>query len=110
MNQQNLDELKDIIQVRIDCLLVMIDGNARTARIAKDANGNNMFAADINSQQGRGIEDHAIQQAQEELTQLTHALSWLESDQAGICEGCGKQIPMERLRRVPTTRKCDNCT
>ena len=44
-----------------------------------------------------------------ELEELEQALERLESGTFGLCEGCAEQIPLRRLRAVPTTRYCLAC-
>ena len=45
----------------------------------------------------------------QELEELEQALGRLESGTFGLCEGCADQIPLRRLRAVPTTRYCLAC-
>lgn len=44
-----------------------------------------------------------------ELARLKANLLWLDSDEAGLCESCGNDIPLARLMAVPTTRFCIQC-
>ena len=44
-----------------------------------------------------------------ELDDLDQALERLEYGTFGVCEGCDEQIPLRRLRAVPTTRYCVGC-
>lgn len=43
------------------------------------------------------------------LEEARAAVSRLERGVYGICEGCGKPIPAERLEAIPTTRLCIEC-
>ncbi len=45
----------------------------------------------------------------QELARLKANLMWLESDDAGLCENCGCEIPFLRLKAVPVTRLCIEC-
>ena len=45
----------------------------------------------------------------QELARLRTNLKWLDSEEAGYCATCGKEIPFERLRAVPVTRLCIDC-
>ncbi|MDX1694392.1 MAG: TraR/DksA C4-type zinc finger protein [Ketobacteraceae bacterium] len=107
MNEDDIVEMKAVIQARIEFLLVMIDENARSAS-SSGIHPNDMFES-AGRADGHPVAEDAIRQAQQELTQLTRNLSWLESDRGGVCELCGRNIPLERLKRVPTTRTCSNC-
>ncbi|NJP52055.1 molecular chaperone DnaK [Streptomyces sp. SBST2-5] len=48
----------------------------------------------------------AIQSALQEIEQ---ALARLDDGTYGICEGCGKPVPPERLEILPYTRHCVTC-
>jgi RNA polymerase-binding protein DksA len=43
------------------------------------------------------------------LDEVTDAQARLESGTFGICEGCARPIPLERLRALATTRLCVAC-
>ena len=44
-----------------------------------------------------------------ELLQLTKSLAWLDSEEAGLCEECGSEISLARLKVVPNSRLCITC-
>jgi DnaK suppressor protein len=44
-----------------------------------------------------------------ELDEIEDALNRLESLTFGICERCGRSIPLARLRAVPEARLCIAC-
>jgi DnaK suppressor protein len=44
-----------------------------------------------------------------ELDEVEQALERLEYGTFGLCDGCQEQIPLRRLRAVPTTRYCFPC-
>ena len=52
-----------------------------------------------------------LSQDSERLTLIDDALLRLmkDPDSFGVCENCGKDIPMERLDIVPWTRRCMDC-
>ena len=41
--------------------------------------------------------------------EVTHALERIEQGAYGRCERCGKDIPVERLEAIPSTRFCVDC-
>ena len=43
------------------------------------------------------------------LAQVEEALERIREGAYGICEGCGKPIPVARLDAVPHTKLCVNC-
>ena len=44
-----------------------------------------------------------------EMDEIYAAQARLETGTFGICEGCGRSIPLARLRAVPTARYCVAC-
>lgn len=109
MSEDDITVLRAVILARIEFLLVMIDENARSAFADSPAKApDNMFYP-AGEPRNNPVADNAIEQAQQELTQLTRNLSWLETESAGVCEHCGCDISLERLKRVPATRACSQC-
>jgi RNA polymerase-binding protein DksA len=47
--------------------------------------------------------------ARAELIQIKQALERIASGEYGICQECGRQIPMERLKAIPYTSYCVEC-
>ena len=47
--------------------------------------------------------------AERDLAEIEEALTRLSFDDYGRCEGCGRSIPMERLRVRPAARFCVPC-
>ena len=71
-------------------------------------------------QAGAVVEDAATQtvaailarlegQQKRELDEIEDALTGLESGTFGVCESCGRAIPLARLRAVPAARHCLDC-
>lgn len=46
---------------------------------------------------------------QDELEEISAAQERLEAGRFGICEKCGRPIPLARLRVLPTARRCIRC-
>jgi DnaK suppressor protein len=44
-----------------------------------------------------------------ELDEIDEALVRLEYGTFGLCEGCDQQVPLPRLRAMPTARYCHAC-
>jgi len=44
-----------------------------------------------------------------ELDEIEDALARLEAGTFGLCDRCGRAIPLARLRAVPATRACIDC-
>jgi len=44
-----------------------------------------------------------------ELDEIENALARLEHGSFGVCESCGRGIPLARLRAMPAARHCLDC-
>ena len=55
------------------------------------------------------VQSQLVELEQRELVKIEHALQRMQSDTYGICEGCGKKIPMVRLNALPYTTLCIQC-
>lgn len=44
-----------------------------------------------------------------ELTAIDRALARIDDDTYGVCDGCGKRIPLARLRVRPMASQCVSC-
>jgi DnaK suppressor protein len=57
------------------------------------------------------VETHAglIELAESHLKAIDAALSRLERNRYGLCEGCGNEIPIARLRALPFATYCLRC-
>lgn len=44
-----------------------------------------------------------------ELEQIEHALQQMRDGQYGVCESCGKNIPVARLQALPYASNCIRC-
>ena len=49
------------------------------------------------------------ERGKEEIGEIELALAKIDSDRYGVCELCGKSIPIKRLKVLPATRLCRNC-
>jgi DnaK suppressor protein len=50
-----------------------------------------------------------VHQARHHLTEIDAALARLDAGTYGICERCGRQIPLDRLEVRPIARTCVSC-
>ncbi|MGP4072979.1 TraR/DksA C4-type zinc finger protein [Piscibacillus sp. B03] len=61
--------------------------------------------ADTGTEMYEREKDMALhRRAEEELSEIDHALEKMENGTYGICEKSGKEIPAERLKAMPTAR------
>lgn len=49
-------------------------------------------------------------QEQHEIEEIDLALSRIDAETYGVCEGCRKKIPSERLHALPAARYCVKCS
>ena len=49
------------------------------------------------------------ERGKEEIAEIELALTKMSSGRYGMCELCGKSIPIKRLKVLPATRLCRNC-
>jgi len=54
----------------------------------------------------RELDEGLEEDAREQLHQVEKALARIESGEYGLCEVCGKEIPVDRLEAVPWTTLC----
>jgi|SRR5579885_389080 len=68
---------------------------------------------DLNDQATAEIDQHFMLSLKERdrnlLKQIDAALDRLSSHRYGICESCGEQIPLKRLKARPMTTLCVEC-
>jgi DnaK suppressor protein len=58
---------------------------------------------------GRLIEERIASDHEQLLRKIDHALERLDAGTYRVCEGCGEEIPMERLRAKPSASLCVTC-
>jgi RNA polymerase-binding transcription factor DksA len=57
----------------------------------------------------RGETEALVNKLADSLREVEHALSKFDSDNYGVCEGCGQPIAEARLEARPEARLCINC-
>jgi DnaK suppressor protein len=50
-----------------------------------------------------------VERAEQQLAQIDSALARLDDGQYGICLECGEDIPIERLKAIPSALYCVGC-
>ncbi len=64
---------------------------------------------DVNTELATAVLSRLEGQEKHELDEIDGAQARLAAGTFGVCEGCGKPIPLTRLRAVPTARSCVPC-
>lgn len=49
------------------------------------------------------------QEAEREVADVDDALARMDAGAYGVCADCGRGIPIDRLRALPTARRCVSC-
>jgi DnaK suppressor protein len=57
----------------------------------------------------REVAEVGLAQADAAIRDVRHALGRLELGTYGTCEGCGREIPFERLEVIAQARRCVAC-
>lgn len=57
----------------------------------------------------KSMAEASVISSQNLITNLKYALSKLDEAGFGVCAGCKKNIPVERILAIPETRYCVNC-
>ena len=99
--KKELLEKKDELEIRLN----------NTQKHITHANGppNPDFAEQAVERQNDEVIYGLNESAKTELIQIKKALERIENGEYGICQECGRQIPIERLKAIPYTSHCVEC-
>src|SRR5512139_1769191 len=110
--RKELDELERTIAKRREVLENEVHGDAARSR-------EDVFSSLAGPVADRGDEAQAdlisdldsaeLSRDLEELRELEAAQARLRSGKFGVCEDCGRDIGIERLRAQPAARRCFDC-
>lgn len=75
----------------------------------KQANIDFEALADADSAVDRELGRDELDGALEAVAELQDALQRLEAGTYGVCVGCGKAIPFERMEALPEADRCVSC-
>ena len=107
-NKSQIDELKEILLQRKETLFLNVRNSRDSIEQLKDQDLNDdLDYADFVSDsftQGM-IANHQL----EELKQIEMSLKKIQDGTYGICDMCGVNIPMGRLKAKPFARFCTEC-
>lgn len=99
MKRSELHVLEAQIRERMDELQQLVKSSLEEASAAADAD----------APHGTELGLKFAGKDKQELERLRSNLLWLASERGGCCAECGCDIPLPRLRAVPTTRLCVDC-
>lgn len=108
MDEKTRDSLLDHIQSEISKTNSRIDEyREMTQPIAPDDAIGRVSRMDaINN---KSVNEAALRQAELKLKKLTLVLEDIDNPNFGSCYKCGKQIPIQRLVRMPQSKLCVQC-
>lgn len=107
MNEEECSQLKRLIRSRI-ALLEEVLGGAMVVSDKKQQQEDDE-AANLDLTINSAVESRVVENTKLELARLKNNLQWLDSEDAGYCDNCGREIPLARLKTVPDTQYCVFC-
>jgi DnaK suppressor protein len=107
MKQEDLDYFKDLLTNRLNELLNQADD---TVSDMNDSKGNFPDPTDRASYEAdRNFELRIRDREHKLIKKVKRALDRIENGTFGICEKCGDDIAIERLKARPVTTLCIEC-
>ena len=102
MNEREKELLRNVIRDNIDELTLLIEKD-------DEDNGEDDDAAKLDLLINSGVSAPGSSPALHNLRLLKENLTWLDSEEGGMCEACGNEIASARLAALPATRLCITC-
>jgi RNA polymerase-binding transcription factor DksA len=115
LSKGELSEFKAILTRRRRLLLGDVKGlEGEAMKKGSDAAGDlstlPMHLADLGTDSfEQDISLGLMENESDEIREIEEALERIREGIFGLCEGCKKRVPKERLRAIPYTRLCVNC-
>ncbi len=107
MNEQERLQLKRLIRSRIALLEEVLDETKVVSDKKQQQDDDD--AANLDLTINSAVESRVAENTKLELLGLKRNLQWLDGEDAGVCEQCGREIPFLRLQTVPDTQYCVFC-
>jgi RNA polymerase-binding transcription factor len=107
-NYQRIEKLRRILTQGREALYERVKASRHGSNLeAQPTPGDAMDLAKslVDAEINASIVEHAGQQ----LAQIDSALARLDDGRYGICLGCDEEIPIERLRAIPSAIYCVGC-
>ncbi len=107
MKQKDLDYFKELLTQRLDDLLAQADNTVSGMTSPKenfpDPTDRASLEADRNFMLRIRDREHKL------IKKIKKALDRIENGTFGICETCGEEISLKRLKARPVTTQCIEC-
>ncbi len=109
--QEVLQKQKKILEVQREDLIKQISSLKKDDPFAdpEHASDNAAVDTDVREQVGHDTIEAEIKDLEKKLSDMDLALGKIEKGKYGICERCGKEIPLARLKILPEARYCIDC-
>jgi RNA polymerase-binding transcription factor DksA len=99
--------LEHAIRTRIRRLDIILDTGKHDSAYEQEQQHDE--SARLDNLNNTSMDSALMKIAEIERARLKDNLGWIDEGEAGICEECGCDIPIQRLLAVPTTRLCIKC-
>ena len=107
MKQKDIDYFKELLTQRLDDLLAQADNTVSGMTTPKenfpDPTDRASLEADRNFMLRIRDREHKL------IKKIKKALDRIENGTFGICETCGEEISLKRLKARPVTTQCIEC-
>jgi len=105
---ESLKKLRKSLLDRREALRRALDGDlSLLQKLDQQKTGDTLDAAADTVQDE--VNSQLVEVESRELCAIDEALIRMDQDEFGDCEGCGKPIPIVRLRAIPYATDCINC-
>jgi DnaK suppressor protein len=108
MTQEERDSIKDQIRNEISTLEKSIDTLVELINEEGQSDANDWFKSN-DSNTSMEINEMTLAKAKQRIIILNNVLKRVDSPEYGICINCGKPIPFERLKAMPSATRCLSC-
>lgn len=108
IKKEVVNELRHVLIRRRDALRQALAGDLSLMHELREQSTGDMFdfAADTASDE---LNSQLAEVESRELTQIEEALKRISEGSYGVCDDCGKPIPMKRLQALPYATECIDC-
>ncbi len=108
LRREELLEIKEMLLDTKKQIMSGLEDRFKTSGLAEEREIGDIFD-DADLEQSREFNLMLSNREKEKLSQIDAALELIEEGEYGICEDCGENIPMGRLKAMPFATLCVKC-
>ena len=108
MRPEELEDIRNHIKKEIAALEESISTLTELINSDVQSDANDWFSSK-ESNPSKEINELALEKTRQRIVILNDVLRRVDSPGYGICIKCGKPIPFERLKAVPSATRCITC-